>query len=318
MRMTVLLQLILLTALSGCASASRPAPTRQPLLGDGHGIDHVTILTSDLAAAADEYTRRLGFTVGNPTPHSFGFTGAYIDFADGTFIELYAIHDREKVAAAGESFALEAPEGIRWVTLHSGSTADTTQLLTQRGIAAWGPYTLPEDAAPDAWSHRLSGPEEPVFPGGRLFFVEYNEARRAARRAADTDGARAREAHANGAIGLRSVWVTVRDLSAAAATYESAGLIPGPEIRLQVLDTNAREIRTPGGTILLVQSRAGSDDSDHDSFSGISIRTENLERVRTLITRSHALTLEPYQGLYGRSILVPSTLARGASIEFFE
>lgn len=275
----------------------------------------MTILTKDVAGAADDYANRLGFTVGPLRAHSFGFTGANIYFADGTYIELYGIHDGAKVAAVGEGFALQAPEGVRWVTLHSGSTADTTRMLKQRGVPAWGPLTLPEDAAPGEWRYRLAGPEEPVFPGGRLYFVEYNEESRK-RRAEGVANVHARENHRNGARGLRSVWVMVRDLEAAAARYESAGLVPGPETRLSVLDTDAREIRTPGGTILLVQSRLTED--AQDSFAGISIKTESIERIRRMIDESHGLELRPYQGLYGRSILIPSTLARGTSIEFVE
>lgn len=306
---------------SGCTSTVDQTSMPQPLLGSGHGIDHVTILTNDLASAADEYAKRLGFTVGPARAFSFGFEGANIYFADGTYIELYGVHDRAKVASTSEAFALEAPEGVTWVTLHAVPTAETASLLTQRGIPAWGPFDFPEDAKAGEWRFRLTGPEEPVLPGGRIYFVEYNEELRAKSRAEDAAKARAREVHENAAHGLRSVWVAVGDLSAAAARYESAGLIPGPEVRLNVLDANAREIRTPGGALLLVQMRPepGTESGgSRDSFAGISIKTGSLDRIRRLIRESHSLELRPYPGLYGRSILVPARLARGASIEFFE
>lgn len=318
MRTTALILLALAPLLGGCTSSADSTATPQTLLANGHGVDHVTILTKDLAAAAHDYRARLGFNVGTPTAYSFGFTGANIYFADGTFIELYAIHDPAKVREVGEEFALEAAEGVRWVTLHSGSTANTANLLKQRGIPSWGPLTLPENVPPDHWSHRLAGPEQFAFPGGRLYFVEYNEALRAKRRSEDPAKARARETHLNGALGLRSVWIAVRDLNAAAAKYEAAGLLAGPEKRLMVLDTTVREIKTPGGTILLLQSRETNSPRAEDAFAGISIKTEDIERVRTIIQQSHAIELRPYRGLYGRSILVPAALARGASIEFFE
>lgn len=289
---------------------------RQPLLRGGHGVDHVTILTNDVVVAANEYAKRLGFTVGPLEAHSFGFTGARIYFADGTHVELSGIHDPAKVAEIGEGSALEAREGVRWVTLHSGSVAETTKLLKQRGVPMWGPFGLPEGSQPDRW---LSGPEGPWFPGGRLFFIEYNEELRAKRRAQDAENVRLREAHANGALGLRSVWVAVRDLAAAAATYEAAGFSTEPETRLVALDKKAREIKTPAGSILLVEMTGETEsEGPHDSFAGVSIKTEDLDRVRTLIEKSNAIELQPYRGLYGRSILVPSALGRGASIEFFE
>lgn len=317
MRVTALFLLSLAVLLAGCTSTADRALVRQSLLANGHGVDHVTILTKDVAAAAREYATRLGFTVGPPTAYSFGFTGANIYFADGTFIELYGVHDPAKVAEVGEGFAVESAEGVRWVTLHTGSAAETTNLLKQRGLAMWGPFELPEDSPAGKWTHRLVGPEGPAFPGGRLYFVEYNDALRGRRRAEDAAKVRAREAHANGALGLRSVWIEVGDMNAAAAKYEAAGLMVGPDKWLVVLDTTAREITTPGGTILLVQSRANNPGRG-DAFAGISIKAESLDRVRALIGAAHAADLQPYQGLYGRSILVPPTLARGASIEFFE
>lgn len=307
------------TLLIGCASTAGRTSIPQPLLAGGHGVDHVTILTNDVTAAAQQYANQLGFTVGPLTAHSFGFTGAHISFADGTFLELYGVHDPVKIAEVGQGFASDAPEGVTWVTLHSGSTTETADLLKQRGISAWGPFTLPDNALPGEWTHRLAGPEQPAFPGGRLYFVEYNEESRAKRRAEDAANVRARETHRNGALGLRSIWVSVRDLTVAAAKYEAAGLRPGPERRMAVLDTKAREITTPGGTILLVQiSPDRHSDGAEDSFAGITIKTESIERIRTLLQQSQALELRPYQGLYGRSILLPPTVTRGVSIEFVE
>lgn len=89
----------------------------------------------------------------------------------------------------------------------------------------------------------------------------------------------------------------MRDLSDAAARYESAGLIPGPAIQLDVLGTQAREIRTPGGTILLVQMSSGAETESIDSldsFAGISIKTRSLDTIRERIRQSHSLDLTPY------------------------
>ena len=322
MRTRALLLTFLLTAvLGGCVSTTDRVSVRQPLLGGGHGVDHVTILTSDLAAAANEYATQLGFTVGTVRDYPFGFSGANIYFEDGSYLELYGIHDAEKVVEVGEGFAVDAPQGVRWMTLHVRPLSETVDLLRERGIPAWGPFDLPEGSGAE-WTHRLGGPEEPVFPGGRVYFVEYNDEFLADRDAETLARRRARAIHANDAIGLRSVWIDVQDLEAAAATYESAGLIPGPAIRLDVLDTGAREIRTPGGTILLVQTKpdaaTGTVNLQQDSFSGISIRVRNLDTIRARIREAHSLDLAPYRGLYGRSVLLPAHLARGVSIEFFE
>ena len=112
MHLAALFLLAIAALLSGFSLTPGRTEPRQPLLGTGHGVDHVTILTKDLAAAAQEFRARLGFNDGAPTPFSFGFTGANIYFGDGTYIELYGIHDPAKIAEVGEGSALEASEGF--------------------------------------------------------------------------------------------------------------------------------------------------------------------------------------------------------------
>ena len=310
-----LLAVCVVLSLVACASAGGQRPLRQPLLAGGHGVDHVTILTEDVDATAVEFAHALGFTVGARKAYGFGFTGANIYFADHSYIELYGIHDPAKVTEVGEGFAIDAPPGVRWVTLHTRSAQQSADLLRARGIPAWGPFTLPEDSALDAWTHRLLGPEQPVLPGGRVYFVEYNESLADSRWTAP--GQHARETHANGAVALKSVWIAVRDLTAAAARYEAAGLIAGPEIHHPALASTARAIQTPGGTLLLVQA-SHLQEAGEDAFYGISIRTTDLDAVRAVVRKAKGLELAPYDGLNGRSILVAPSIASGVAIEFFE
>lgn len=303
---------ILIIVLTGCVHTEPAALTPHPLLGAGRGVDHVTLLTNDLTAAAARFADEFGFNVGPQQKLNFGFERAFIYFGDLTYIELFAIHDREVVRQSSEAFALEAPEGLTWVTLHVDSARRAAEFLRGLGVPVFGPDQLPDSAE---WRFRLTGPETPFLPGGRIYFVEYNEAARARFRANNRASVEARESHPNSALGLRSIWITVPDLAAAAAAYAAAGMAPGPEFELAALSTRAREIRMPGGTILLAQLAASP--SQTAAFAGISIKVRDIDAIRTRV-RQRGFDLVPYTGRYGRSVLIPASIGYGTLIEFFQ
>lgn len=305
---------LLIVALTACA-VTRPAPLApQPLIGSGRGVDHVTLLTQDVTAAARRFADDFGFTVGPTQKLSFGFESAVIYFGDVTYIELYSIHDRDVVGRSTEAFALEAPEGLTWVTLHVDSARRVAEFLRQLGKPVFGPDRIPDSE--NDWRFRLTGPNSPFLPGGHIYFIEYNDAVRARFRSENRTLVEGREVHPNSALGLRSVWIMVPDLAAAAAIYASAGLTAGPEFELGPLSTRALEIGMPGGTILLAQG-AGSP-SRNAGFTGISIKVGSIDAIRTLVLKQRGLDLEPYAGRYGRSVLIPASLGYGTVIEFFQ
>lgn len=302
-----------------CAAAGPAKLAPLPLIGSGQGIDHVTLLTKDVAAAAKRFADDFGFTVGPLRKLSFGFEASTIYFSDLTYIELFAIDDRDVVGRSGEAFALEAPEGVTWVTLDVDSAGRVAEWLQTMGRPIFGRYRVPDNE--ETWRFKLIEPVQPFLPGGRIYFIEYNDALRAGFRAANRALVESREVHANSAQGLRSVWVTVPDLTAAAASYAAAGMAAGPEFDVRPLSSRAREIRMPGGTILLVQQQ---DDGQPGSlaqdarFTGISIKVGSIDAIRTIVQKRRGLALHPYAGRYGRSVLIPASLGYGTAIEFFE
>lgn len=297
----------------GAAQAQASVASARPLIGSGQGIDHVTLLTNDVGAAAKRFADDFGFTVGPLRKLDFGCEAAIIYLPDRTYIELYGIHDRETVRGGTEAFALEAPEGLTWVTLDVDSAARVAEFLKQLGK----PVFVFKSPDTESWRFQLTGPEKPFLPGGRIFFIEYNDPVIARFRAENQALVEAREAHANSAQGLRSVWIAVPDLTAAASTFASAGMIAGPAFDFGALSTRAREISMPGGTILLVQQQPEAAPGDA-AFTGISIKVDDLDALRGRVRRQRGLDLQPYAGRYGRSVLIPASLGYGTAIEFFQ
>lgn len=290
-----------------------------PVLGTGHGVDHATWLTRSLAQTSRTFAD-LGFNVSPVDSYDNGFENGTIYFSDGTYLELFGVHDAQAVAAGSESHAVDGPEGLTWVTIDTSSVADTVNYLEARGHELFGPESLPD---PAAWSYRLAGLERDSLPGRRLYFIEYNDERRQTRRQARPETWRVRETHGNGAQGLRSVWVAVRDLAEAETAYRRNGFALGRQFDLPHLQAVAREISTGDRSIVLVQSAADSPvshrlGSGSAAFIGASVRVQDLARARSIMMESGISDLPEYTGPYGRSLLVPPAKAGGSWLELYQ
>ena len=91
------------------------------------------------------------------------------------------------------------------------------------------------------------------------------------------------------------------------------------------MGASGREVGAGQGRLLLLQS---SDENgalakflaDHDdgSIIGVSIEVSDLNKARSLIESHSGQKLEPYDGFYGRSILIPPDLTHGVWMELYQ
>ena len=305
-------------ALAACASTDADAPLH-PLIGSGHGIDHATVLTRDLAATSLKYTDELGFTVTPYDKYENGFENAVVYFQDKTYLEFWGVHDAALAAKSSEADILEDPDGLTWLILHVGSTDAAATWLRARGHALFGPFNNSEEP----WLYRLTGLERSTIPGRKLFFIEYNEAYLASR-PKDPEKDRRRETHANTAQRLHATWIGVKDLDSAVAAYEGIGFRVTRDVSLPHLQARARELSAGKGAILLVQAIEPSSPVSAalgeraDRMLGVSIRVASLASARFAVTQKGRGVSDDYAGPYGRSLLVPASRAGGAWVEFFE
>jgi hypothetical protein len=60
--------------------------------------------------------------------------------------------------------------------------------------------------------------------------------------------------------------------------------------------------------------------SDHHDgeIIGVSVEVSDVEKARSLIESRSGQKLEPYDGFYGRSILIPPELTHGVWMELFQ
>ena len=132
-----------------------------PLLGSGHGVDHVGIAVRDLAAAKNLY-QQLGFLV-DPGGHlPDGKEDLMVNFSDDTYLELITVYDRQKASKAeGSAWIaswLERHEGSAFLGLDVSSAAQTAEQLRGIRVDIAGPTRETANSLP--------GIGEPARDGG--------------------------------------------------------------------------------------------------------------------------------------------------------
>ena len=131
--------------------------------------------------------------------------------------------------------------------------------------------------------------------------------------------------HPNTAQRLHSVWFAVKDMDAVLQNLQDAGFEKGKACKMKLLGAEGREIPAGKGSLLILQS-AEKDGvlkkflSNHEDgdIIGISIRVTDLNKARSWIEANSGNKFEPYDGLYGRSILIPPELTHGVWMELFQ
>jgi hypothetical protein len=302
-------------ALGSCSTLDPSAPN--PVIGSGRGLDHATVLTRSLAGASATYAS-LGFKVTPYRKYDNGFESAVIYLADEAYIELFGIHDREAVAKTEQASVLAEPDGFTWLNLHVGSTEAAAAHLRAKGHVLFGPDSI----GGDPWIFKLAGLKEPTLPGNRVYVIEYNDADFATR-PRNLERKRLRETHANTAQALRSAWIAVKDVDAAARSYADIGFRGTRSIELPQLNARAQELAAGNGTILLVHAAASSGPvvnflgTRKDRLMGVSVKVASLAAARSSLSPDAKAGPE-YAGPYGRSFLVPASGAGGMWVEIFE
>ncbi|HEU4340658.1 MAG TPA: VOC family protein [Candidatus Binatia bacterium] len=166
------------------------------------GIDHIVIVVNDLDEAARDY-EALGFTVVPGGKHPVGSHNALVAFADGSYIEIIAFY-RE---AADHRWWEPLRKGERLVDycLQTDDLRGDTKTLREGGVDIHDPVPWAR-TRPDGYELKwllslASGDDRGVAP----FLIEDITSR--AERIPQTFN------HANGAMGINTVTVAIRDLA---------------------------------------------------------------------------------------------------------
>lgn len=325
--------ILLLIAASSTNWTNRSSQSASPLLGTGHGIDHVGVAVRDLNAAVEVYRDRLGFTISGEGKHPSGTANAGIQFQNHDYLELITVYDPARAAKGDADLMafLDKHQGALFLGLQVSSIDTTASYLRAKNFQINGPEEgtwVPDgvtEKVPPGWKDVDF--KKPAVTGDTIFFIQYINGAFFKRLRAKYPQLRedpAKRTHANGAWGIYAVWMSVKDLEEATKAYEAVGFRRGKKMALPAIEATGQEMQAGNGVILLVSPTAPDGATAkfiadrRESVMGMSLEVENIGKTQSVLKSRLHRDLSVYVGPCGKSILVPADLAMGAWIEFFE
>ena len=282
---------------------------------DAPAIDHVRVLVHDIAAAQNTL-QTLGFVMRRlePAVYQEGSAHNSAPFSDGTYLELIGIADREKLLKSRPWIVdfLQNYQGAHSVGIVVTSAKDVEDRLQSHGIDV-SRFTLAA-SNPEAKPILLITPKLANVADGAIFFVEYPWKR----------SSPAKVSQPNGVLGTAAVWILVKELEKASNEMERMGFHSGRLLKFDVLGARGREFDTGDGRILLLEPESpGKPAADFSrqrvqGIIGLTLWVSDLGRAQSLLQDNTHKQLPIYDGIYGKSFLVPAGLANGAWIEMVQ
>jgi catechol 2,3-dioxygenase-like lactoylglutathione lyase family enzyme len=280
-------------------------------------IDHVRVLVHDTQAARAQLIA-LGFKFDSePMVYGEGSMHDGVELEDHFYLETISVADAAKLVRVRPWFIefLKHREGIHSVGLIVPSARATADELKAKGVdASW--FELRAKAGSDPVL--LVTPRGGHLPDGSVFFLEYP--------AAVLKRIKSRKSvpQPNTAVGIAAVWILPASVPTASADLTAMGLRESAQKHLSGLGATSTEFETTVGKLLLVkpdnaEGPAGKFQQLHrEGIMGLSVWVRDLKAAQAWTERAAAHPLPVYDGLFGRSILVPPDLMAGTWIEFVE
>ena len=278
-------------------------------------LDHVRVLVHDIAAAQGAF-HALGFEMRRPEASVYQEGSAHnsAPLQDGTYLELIGVADRDKLLKSRPWIVdfLEHSQGAHSVGVIVTSAQAVADRLQSRKIDA--PLFKLAASQPGAKPILLITPKLASLPEGTIFFVEYPWQR-------SSGTSRTQFVQPNTALGTIAVWILVKDLEAASKDGEILGFQPGRLLDFKALGARGREFQTGNGSLLLLEptspNKPAADFSRERGAGvmGVTLAVGELGKAKSMIEEKTHKELPPYDGVYGRSFLVPAEVANGVWIE---
>ena len=307
-----------------------------PLLGTGRGVDHVGIGVRDLEKAKRDYEQVLGFKCIERKPEPDGALTGLIFFENKCFLELLSV-PRPLTTEISDfhrdvSVFIEKHESAMYLGLETSSAKDATDFLKvhnfeaklsehRRVMKEGETKPSPVQVYSVEFADKPSGNKQAFMLW--IYLVEYVDPGRPARLAARRE--KGMMAHPNTAVRLHSVWFAVRDLDAQLRNLCDAGFEPGETREAKFLGAEGREVKAGLGSVVLLRAVDENGPlskflSNHDDgeIIAISIEVADLNKARSWVEDHSERKLEPYDGFYGRSVMIPPDITHGVWMEMFQ
>jgi len=307
-----------------------------PLLGSGRGVDHLGIGVRNIEETCHDYEQILGFRcIKNPVSNFTGSLRGLIIFDDLTLLEFLSPPKSDSVMKSDYLQYLtdfvRKHECAMSLALETSSAKEASEFLRAQDfeirVTEW-PQDEEKDGTRKTPMQYTSVSISDTSTGNKkafmlwIWLVEYAPGRSERLAVRREQGMMD---HPNTAQRLHSVWFAVKDMEVVLRNLQDAGFEKGKACNIKFLGASGQEIHAGRGSLLILQSAEKDGNlkeflSSHEDgdIIGISIRVANLDKARFWIEANSGNKFEPYDGLYGRSILIPPGLTHGVWMELFQ
>jgi hypothetical protein len=306
---------------------AEPAPTSDPLLGTGGGLDHVLLWTREADRETATLSVKLGFQVRQGGDFGDGIANRLIHFADQTYLELLFF---TRPAAELEGGALDAwrftergPGSNNFAAEVSDIDA-TSAFLRGRGwtLGAESPPTFDPDGdgprQPEPNLYRIAYFPTSPLGSSDLFFIRYRAFTRTPQQQADRDEF---VRHPNGARRISAVWLLSANAAEEAERLRRIGFAETGPVDLPQVGARGRRFAAARGEVLVIEPSGTGQAAEAlaargPHFFAISVETGDVERAQRIVQRGYGGTIESYAGPFGRSFMAPTRSDLGLVVEF--
>ena len=285
-------------------------------------LDHVLIAVHNLSRAASTFSKDLGFTLTPEGVHPGRGTHNRLIVFGPDYLELIAVRDpAEGVFRQSMSTLLAKREGLYMFALGTNDIDHAVTHLRRRGVSVGDPADGARQGGPGepgyTWRSAAVPPE--ATPGSETFLIQHNST--AERRyTVPPDATR----HPNGATGVHSLAIAVRDAETAAARWRDAfGFdatppedIPGERmrrVRMHLASCHLDFVSPAGpGDLSRFIERNG------EAPYGLSLRVGDLTETAAVLKQRGIQSVRAAADSDGAGVTVGPELTHGVLVRFIQ
>lgn len=256
-------------------------------------LDHVNIAVTNLEKAKTWYSEKLGFSIKQGRLHQNSIFSAFIEFENGTELELITAKEpKDELAKWYINFIEKNPKGTAAFTALRLADKNVMNLLKNHLESK----RIRFDLTSTGYSAKLSFPEVSNFH--KLFFIRYFQT---------VENEKIYTIHPNGAKRLLAVWLTKKS-----EKIKELGFSPNSRIKLPYFESSIQEYSLKNGHIYLFPS-----EKDVRVF-GITIEVENIRKAKKTIEDNLQLDIRFFNLNRGKSFILSPEYTFGIWMEFLE
>ena len=228
-------------------------------------LDHVIIGSKDLKETARFFSEILGFTLKRGTEHSNGISNSFIEFENGSEIEIIEVKDPKD--SLSEHYNKQIQKG--GYGLNFAVRVENIDTLYRHFKDLNSKYS--EMTSKKDFTVLSANNSEPNLP---LFFIQHN------RKLFNT-----KIQHENGSLGIHSVWIGTNNLEQDIMELIDYGFEVHDTARINYLNKKTFLMKNNNFAISIFESR-------NNNIQGVSIQCENLDTFKKRLVKQNVSFIE--------------------------